>query len=209
MECHRTGSIIHELTLLQEKEGWLREDSLRALSRRLGVPLHRIESVSTFYTHFRRDAPKRVQIDVCRDLSCMLAGGKSACARLRQTYAERDDVEIREVSCIGRCESAPAGFVGHDPVNLDHEAEVDERVAALTSGSPAAPHPAPKPATWEANIYDDPAEHYGTFRRLLTGGSTVDDAISDLESSGLRGMGGAGFPTGLKWKLVRAEKATP
>ncbi len=202
------GSIIHELTLLQEKEGWLREDSLRELSRRLGVPLHRIESVSTFYTHFRRDEPKPVQVHSCRDLSCMLGGGESACAKIKAKLAGRDDVEFHEVSCIGRCEMAPAGFVNHDFMDF---ADTNAVVAAVEHAASGAKH-APQEVTtqsWDADVYATADEHYSTFRRAVAGELQADKIIADLEASGLRGMGGAGFPTGLKWKLVAAEKATP
>ncbi|HXV36634.1 MAG TPA: NAD(P)H-dependent oxidoreductase subunit E, partial [Myxococcota bacterium] len=117
-------ALIHELTLLQERDGWLSESELRALAKRLELPLHRLESVSTFYTHFRRTPPKRVEIAVCRDLSCALAGGREAAQRLRAALAGRDDVEIRETSCIGRCDRAPAGFAGHDVVSTHRTDEV-------------------------------------------------------------------------------------
>ncbi|MEM7263968.1 MAG: NAD(P)H-dependent oxidoreductase subunit E, partial [Planctomycetota bacterium] len=133
------GSIIHELTLLQEKEGYLRDESLRTLSRKLGVPLHRIESVSTFYTHFRRDEPKPVQVHSCRDLSCMLGGGPSACEKVRKALEGRDDVEIHEVSCIGRCEIAPAGFVNHDFMDLSDTDAVIEAVDRAAKGEHSAP----------------------------------------------------------------------
>ncbi len=96
-------ALVHELTLLQERDGWLSEPELKALAKRLNLPLHRLESVSTFYTHFRRTPPKRVEVAVCRDLSCAMARGGEAAERLRAALAGRDDVEIREISCIGRC----------------------------------------------------------------------------------------------------------
>jgi NADH:ubiquinone oxidoreductase subunit E len=60
------AGVLHELTLLQEREGWLSEAGLRQLALRLRVPLHRLEGVSSFYTHFRRTPPKGVQVRVCR-----------------------------------------------------------------------------------------------------------------------------------------------
>jgi formate dehydrogenase beta subunit len=193
-------SIIHELTLLQEREGWLSEPSLRALAERLRVPLHRIESVSTFYTHFRRSPPKPVEIAVCRDLSCMLAGGPQACAALKQRLAGRSDVAIREVSCIGRCDAAPAAFVGHTPVALSDQHSVDAAIA----GSHHPPAPAAK--RWAADVYASPAERYGALRTQL---AQPSDLIAALKAANLRGMGGAGFPTGTKWDMVRAQTALP
>ena len=81
--------IVRALLRLQEEEGWLPPDRLEALSGELGVPLHRIESVSTFYTYFRREQPAGPIVEVCRDLSCRLAGGEAACERLRSRARAR------------------------------------------------------------------------------------------------------------------------
>ena len=196
------AAIIHELTLLQEREGWLSEDSLRALAERLGVPLHRVESVSTFYTHFRRTPPPKTEIAVCRDLSCMMGGGESKLAALRERFKGQEDVEITEVSCLGRCDGAPAACVGHEVVNLNDDSAVDR---AIESGGHAAGPAAPE--KWAADIYESPAERYGALRAALERDRA--DIVQTLKDSGLRGMGGAGFPTGLKWDLVAREEATP
>ena len=198
-------SIVSELTRLQEEHGWLSDENLRALAERLGVPLHRLESVSTFYTHYRRTPPAGVTVEVCRDMSCKLAGGESACAALKARLADRDDVEIHEVSCLGRCDHAPAAAVGHQQLRTDRDADVD---AALTNAE-AAPEPGPRLSWGEAEVYASPEDHFGTLRAALEQGRDRDEIASTLAESGLRGMGGAGFPTGRKWALVKAEPATP
>jgi NADH:ubiquinone oxidoreductase subunit F (NADH-binding)/NADH:ubiquinone oxidoreductase subunit E len=198
------SSLVHELTLLQESEGWLSEAGLRALANRLRVPLHRLESVSTFYTHFRRTPPRRFQIEVCRDLPCAMAGGERACTGLREAFADRDDVELREVSCLGRCDRAPAAAVGHAIVTLD-----DAGVSAIDALEGGETHSTPGIAKrWgEAEVYARPEDRYTTLREALSGkGSRL---VETLEASGLRGMGGAGFPTGRKWSLVASESARP
>ena len=190
------ASIIAELTRLQERDGWLSEPALRELAERIRVPLHRIESVSTFYTHFRRSPPKAIDIAVCRDLSCMMAGGEKACAALKKQLKGRKDVEIREVSCIGRCDSAPAGVVGHTPVRID-DPKLPKRLA----------HPAELKATVPRAWAADVSRGYEALRSALT--KDRDAIVSVLKASNLRGMGGAGFPTGMKWELVKKEPATP
>jgi NADH:ubiquinone oxidoreductase subunit E len=196
-------ALVHELTLLQERDGWLSEPELKALAKRLNLPLHRIESVSTFYTHFRRTPPKRVEVAVCRDLSCAMARGGEAAERLRAALAGRDDVEIREISCMGRCERAPAAFVGHEVVSIT---ESDE-VVAIVDGRSVEPEVRTTPNWGEAEVYRNPVDRYGALRSSLGGDRS---ALSEtLEASGLRGMGGAGFPTGKKWSLVTSELATP
>jgi NADH:ubiquinone oxidoreductase subunit F (NADH-binding) len=169
----------------------------------LGLPLHRLESVSTFYTHFRRTPPKRVEVSVCHDLSCEMAQGGEAAERLRTALAGRDDVEIREISCLGRCDRAPAGFVGHAVVSTT---ETDD-VVAIVDGRPVGPDVRPTPNWGEAEVYRDAGDRYGALRSALGGARS---ALSEtLGASGLRGMGGAGFPTGKKWSLVASESSTP
>jgi NADH:ubiquinone oxidoreductase subunit F (NADH-binding)/NADH:ubiquinone oxidoreductase subunit E len=196
-------ALVHELTLLQERDGWLSEPELSALAKRLKVPLHRLESLSTFYTHFRRTPPKRVEVGVCRDLSCAMAGGREASERLRAALAGRDDVEVCEISCIGRCDRAPVALVGHDVVSTSEP----EAIVAIADGRRPDPEVRERPNWGEAEVYRDPADRHGALRAAVTSDRPgLSETITD---SGLRGMGGAGFPTGKKWTLVAKEPATP
>jgi NADH:ubiquinone oxidoreductase subunit F (NADH-binding) len=193
---------VGELIRLQESEGWLSEESLRELAARLGVPLHRLESVSTFYTHFRRTPPRRLQVDVCRDLACSLAGGDAACAQLREALASRDDVEINPVSCLGRCDRAPAAALGQGVLDTR-----DTESAARAIESQAVPAATRSPARWDADPYANAAEHYSALRDALS--REASGVVAGLDEAGLRGMGGAGFPTARKWSLVAAESSSP
>ncbi len=195
----RVNGILRELTEMQARQGWLPERDLRELAARLSVPLHRIESVSTFYSHFRRTPPAGLELAVCRDVACRLAGTTEARGALRGALAAAG-VELREVSCLGRCDAAPAGCVGHRVVRLDDPEDVAKALGA--SGAQARPV-----KEWSADAYSSPDERYGAIRSLLAGEPA--DPLSVLEASGLRGMGGAGFPTARKWRLVAAEPATP
>ena len=102
----RRSAMLPALRMAQEKHGWLREEDLRALSDRINVPLYEIQGVSSFYPHFRRSPPPKLHVAACRDLSCHLAGGAAAVAKLKGYCAGKKGVEFHEVSCLGRCDTA-------------------------------------------------------------------------------------------------------
>ncbi|MHC4548066.1 MAG: NADH-ubiquinone oxidoreductase-F iron-sulfur binding region domain-containing protein [Planctomycetota bacterium] len=195
-------NLIEELYALQEAHGYLREEDLRALSRRTKVPLYEIEGVSSFYPHFRGRPPPRVHVTACRDLSCHLRGAGPR--HLKALCARHSDVEFHEVSCLGRCDAAPACTVNDVPVAPDDVAGYLADLSTLP-----ADEPTDRPRRWKCDPYATPAEHYGVLREILTGGRDLDAMIRRIKDAGLRGMGGAGFPVGLKWALVRRETASP
>lgn len=201
------GAIIQALNGLLHEHGHLREEDLRALAERLGVPLYRLQGVASFYPHFRRTPPPRVEVAVCRDVACRLAGGRDLCDRARARLAA-EGVEVREVSCLGRCEIAPAVTVNEHPMS----AKDLDAVAARVASPPAhgdLPQPTAAPRAWASDPYPTPSERYGALRRLARGEIDAARLVAELKESGLRGMGGAGFPTGVKWELVSKERATP
>lgn len=213
------SEIVRALLALQEEEGWLPPEGLAALADRLGIPLHRVESVSTFYTHFRREQPSGVAVSVCRDLSCRLAGAEAACAALRARGRAAGAFEVEEVSCLGRCDQAPAAALGDRVLDAsDPEAIAAAAAAAATAGHTSADGSPRRPVgSWPAaDPYFEEAAHrpdapaisdYRVLRAVLDG--PREAPIAAIEAAGLRGMGGAGFPTGRKWSLVAAEAATP
>jgi len=196
-------NLIEELYALQDSVGYLRGEDLRDLGRRLKVPLHEIEGVASFYPHFRRAPAARVRVAACRDLSCHLRGGAAAVSELRKLCGEREDVEFEVVSCLGRCDGAPACTVNGVPVAPGDVASHLDGLASLPAFEPTD-----SPRRWRCDPYADVSERFGVLREMLDGGD-ADEMIGRIKSSGLRGMGGAGFPTGLKWSLVRAEGAEP
>jgi formate dehydrogenase beta subunit len=195
-------NLLHDLHELQERHGWLSEDVLRAFSRERNVPLHRLEAVTTFYPHYRRSPPPRATVAVCRDASCRLGGGAQYVTEIRRGLAGAEGVEVREVSCLGRCEHAPAACVNDVPLESWSAADV---VAAASGKKPMPPdEPTSTPRRWPTDPYAAPDAHYGALRRALAGVEEARRTIPQvLKDAGLRGMGGAGFPTGMKWSLVR------
>jgi formate dehydrogenase/NADH-quinone oxidoreductase subunit F len=110
--------LLRRLSELQEAHGYLSPEVLRELARRENVPLYRLQGLVSFYTHFRTTPPPRVEIAVCRDASCWLSGA-SACHRwLRRELHGVPGCDVTEVSCLGRCDQAPAAAINGQPVPL-------------------------------------------------------------------------------------------
>jgi len=200
-------SLIHELEVLQAERGHLTPEDLRELAARLAVPQYRLQELVSFYPHFRTAPPAPIEVSVCRDMSCHLAGSDGLADRLSAALADRVDVAVSEASCLGCCERAPAVRINGVPVRAsDFEAVVQ----VIREGGPkreVRPH-----RTWQVDPHGDAEGAYEGIRMALAQDHPDEAAvrlIAELEKSGLRGMGGAGFPTGLKWKLVRGEKAAP
>jgi len=201
-------SLIPALNAIQERLGWLPREELEALARDVRRPLYEIEGLISFYPHYRTDPPAKVALHVCHDLSCWLQGADQRIADLRERYGDDAAVEFTEVSCLGRCDAAPAVAVNETP------SEADDAVALVTAARTGhRTEPLPRAygggAPWPNDPYPAGPQRYGALRRLLSGELDADQVITALQNSGLRGMGGAGFPAGRKWGLVAAQAATP
>ncbi len=196
-------SLIESLKQLQREHGHLSDQTLRDLSTTAGVPLHAIQAVVSFYPHFRTTVPPKTRVAVCRDMACHLAGAEGLCENLKQALGEPDQ-PVHAVSCLGQCDVAPAVAINDEPVcGADVAAVLD--VAAGRKQPETSKRAGPVPA-WPHTAHGGPDEHYGVIKRLLAG-ETID-VVGILKASGLKGMGGAAFPTGVKWQLV-AEQAEP
>ena len=197
--------LIRELERLQAERGHLDPAGLRELGSRLRVPLYRLEELVSFYPHFRTEPAPPVTISVCRDMSCHLAGGSDEADALGGELAGAERFSVEEASCLGCCELAPAARVNGHPCQLEDALEL------ATSMPKDDPGLAGDQREWKSDPYGAD-ERYGVLRAALASPSPSDEAeriVDALQESGLRGMGGAGFPTGLKWRLVRDEAARP
>src|SRR5687767_14269984 len=101
-------NLINELKAIQERHGYLPEEELRAFSQRAIVPLYQIQAVASFYPHFRLRPGPKVEVKVCADLSCHIASARQLYRAAEQRAASMTACEVGTVSCLGRCDQAPA-----------------------------------------------------------------------------------------------------
>lgn len=198
--------IFDDLRAIQLRYGFLPKAELEGLSQRTRTPLYQIHSVASFYPHFHLAPPAKVEIRVCADMSCHLNGACELRAELERRFAgsRLEDVQIRDVSCLGRCDHAPAVSV-NDQIFADVTAASAEQIArgALRDEEVAEPHSEQARVQCKADPYEDD-EKYGVVRKLVKS-RAWDDVLAQLKAAELRGMGGACFPTNMKWDLVRKQ----
>jgi NADH:ubiquinone oxidoreductase subunit F (NADH-binding)/NADH:ubiquinone oxidoreductase subunit E len=200
-------SLIPALTAIQRRCGWLPREELVALSRDARRPLYEIEGVISFYPHFRTSPPKSVQLAVCHDLTCWLHGSDERIRETRAKYGDDVEIEIVEVSCLGRCDVAPAAAVDERPLAL---AEAGAAIAAARAGDHERAEALRRDGERRPNDpYEPGAERYRLLRRMLAGDLSPESIVATLKDSGLRGMGGAGFPAGQKWEIVASQEPQP
>jgi len=201
-------NLLQQLNDLQARHGWLSDETLRAFAAETNVPLFRLQEVTTFYPHYRRSPPPRAHVAVCRDVACRMAQGPAYLTAVRQGLEGAADVEVHEVSCLGRCEHAPAACV--DDVPLEGWSAQDVVAAALGAKALPADEPTTAPRAWPTDPYAGRDEHYGVLRGLLADRAKARQGVPErLQAAGLKGMGGAGFPTGMKWRFVRDAVGEP
>jgi formate dehydrogenase beta subunit len=195
----RRDLLIEHLHLLQDHFGCLYARHLVALAEEMRLALTEVYEVASFYAHFDivmdDEAPPPVlTVRVCDSLSCALNGAERLLDDLRARLGE--DVRVVRAPCMGGCDKAPVVAIGH----ALHEHATPDSVAAAVAADTHPAHPAyPGLDQYRAG------GGYGLLQACLSGARSVEDLIAALEGSGLRGLGGAGFPTGRKWRFVRQE----
>ncbi len=217
-------SLIPALNAIQERVGWLPREELVTLSRDVRRPLYEIEGLISFYPHFRTDAAGEGRAArLPRPVLLAAAARTERIAELRDRYGRDADVEVTEVSCIGRCDVGTRGRRQRAPGGR-------WRTCADAAARSTAEPPQPdgiagprqrrrRPAVasgrdarrWPNDPYASAAGDATAVaaRRAVPVACDAGRGHRRAEGRGLRGMGGAGFPTGRKWELVAAQAATP
>ena len=194
--------LIEHLHRLQDRYKHLSTRHLAALAREMGLTQAEVYEVASFYHHFDivkegETAPPALTVRVCDSLSCEMAGAQELLARLPKLLGK--EVRVIAAPCIGRCEQAPAVAVGQHPVaNATCESVLAKVSAGEVTHSPAG--------------FIDLAAYqaqggYRLLKQCIAAEIDVEAVVKTMEDSGLRGLGGAGFPAGRKWRIVRGEAA--
>ena len=199
---YRRDLLIEYLHLLNDQYQGLHHRHLVALAKAMTLPMAEVFEVASFYHHFEiireGEHAHALTIRVCDGLSCELAGAQDLLQKL-PTLLGSDQIQIIAAPCVGRCEHAPVAVVHQNPI--DHASP--ERVEA---------------AVREKLLHHEPHAHedvevyvksggYALLQRVVAGSLTKADILTTLENSGLRGLGGAGFPVGRKWRIVGEQPA--
>jgi formate dehydrogenase beta subunit len=195
--------LIEHLHRIQDRFGHLSTAHLAALAHEMRLAQTEVYEVASFYHHFDivkegETAPPALTVRVCDGLSCEMAGARDLLQRLPALLGR--EVRVIAAPCVGRCEQAPAVVVGQNAIGSATSAQVCAAVAAGQNRHPASP----LPGFVDFTAYRA-AGGYQLYLDCIAGKHDADAIIGALEDAGLRGLGGAGFPAGRKWRIVRAE----
>ncbi len=190
--------LIENLHVIQDTFGCLHADHLAALAHLMKLPLSEVYETATFYAHFTivledENPPPPITVRVCDSLTCELFGGITLLEELIEKI--EPDVRVVRAPCMGRCDTAPVAEVGHCHVDRATVRGVLEAVETKCL----------HPGKLKYENFDSYCKNggYATLRSCLQGRRKAEDLVELFKESPLRGLGGAGFPTGLKWQIVR------
>jgi formate dehydrogenase len=199
-EPRRRDLLIEYLHKIQDRYAQLSAAHLVALAAEMKMSMAEVYEVATFYHHFDvvkegEAAPAAITVRVCDSLACEMAGAKNLLEQLPRILGR--DVRVLAAPCVGRCEQAPVAVIGQNA--LPH-ATLDGVKKLVTARALKQ-----KPGKYIAYAEYCKNGGYGILQQCLAGTRDYRDLTQTMEDSGLRGLGGAGFPAGRKWKIVRAE----
>ena len=196
----RPDLLIEFLHLIQDRYRCLSARHLRALSEEMRLPQAAVYEVATFYSHFDvvkegETPPPPTTIRVCDSITCELKGAEALLDAL-EARSDPTKVRVLRAPCMGRCDTAPVCEIGH--LHVDY-ATVEQVKAVVSSGAREAKIPP----------YQNLAEYlaeggYSVLASCRSGERSLDSVVKELADASLRGLGGAGFPTGRKWQIVRS-----
>jgi len=198
----RRDLLIEYLHLIQDQFGHLSARHLAALAAEMRLAQTEVYEVATFYAHFDvvkegDEPPPPLTVRICDGIACEMAGAQTMLVELIEQMGT--EVRVLRAPCMGRCDRAPVAELGHNHLMDTNSSAV---IAALSEGR--TEHQVPDYIDYDSYVAQG---GYQLLRECLSGQRSVEDIISSLEHSELRGLGGAGFPTGRKWRIVRGYEA--
>jgi NADH:ubiquinone oxidoreductase subunit F (NADH-binding)/NADH:ubiquinone oxidoreductase subunit E len=198
--------VFEDLRHVQENVGFVPAKDIERIAIRRGVAIKDVHTVASFYPHFRLKPPVRVDVRICDDMSCHLNGARDLRHALEHHYAGAPEiVRVRDISCVGRCDHAPVVSINehyHDGAEFHSVvAFVDQEILSPRIENHSAPPRSPEQRGLkiQCDPYASRVEQYGIFRELIDK-KNFDEVLGLLKTGELRGMGGAGFPTYIKWE---------
>ena len=230
VDGHRRDLLIEHLHKLNDAYRCLHDRHLVALAKEMNIPMAEVYEVATFYHHFEvvrgDDKAPGLTVRVCDGLACELAGAQDLLARLPELLGSQD-LRVIAAPCIGRCEQAPAAVVHQCPVpfatpesilevvNSGETKEIQALAATnfivadfVEKGIPMPANGAtPGQTTYEMYRANGGYALAASLANVATGQEEFERIVKLMEDSGLRGLGGAGFPAGRKWRIVRGQAA--
>jgi formate dehydrogenase len=199
---YRRDHLIEYLHKIQDSQGAITKNYMTALASLMGISQTEVYEVATFYHHFDvvdtdSDKPPSLTVRICDSVTCEMNGANELAKTLDDYY--KGTVRVQKVPCIGRCQSAPAAVVKFNPIDNATFKEIKKNVDAK------AFHPEiPDYINLDKYISDGGYEIYESINK---GKISHENAVEILEASELKGLGGAGFPAGRKWRILREQEA--
>jgi len=199
---YRRDHLIEYLHIIQDNLGYIDNEHMRALADLLDISQTEVYEVATFYHHFdvvknNNEKPPVLTIRVCDSLSCEINGAQQLYENLEQYY--KGTVRVQKVPCVGRCMSAPIAVVKFNPID-NAELKTVKKAVDEKKYEPVIP----KYISFKEYLSDN---GYKTFEKIKNGQIDKNKVIEELDKSNLRGLGGAGFPAGRKWKILIDQPA--
>ena len=199
----RRDLLIEALHKVQDSYGYISASNMAALAEIFRLSQAEVYEVGSFYHHFNiikedQEKPFKSKLRICDGLSCEIAGANILFEKIKEKFSS-EKIEVEKVPCIGRCASAPAARFNKEPIdNLDVEKIVEVHRAGMSFSLNL-----PKYETLEDYIGRG---GYGVFKKVKTGVLRSEDIIKTVSDANLKGLGGAGFPAGRKWEIVKSFK---
>ena len=201
-ESRQRDLLIEHLHKIQDHYQHISSKHLVALAHEMNLSTAEVFEVASFYHHFDvvkegQTAPPSLTVRVCESISCEMAGAHELIAALENGLS--DKVRVQKVPCVGRCQHAPVAVVGQNPI---HQATSDSVTMAVANNN-----------TNDSMTDYISMEHYlaeggyQTLKKVIEGTMSTESIMKKMEDSGLRGLGGAGFPAGRKWRIVNSFAA--